>query len=78
MVKAIIDISEEANRIFNIIKAKHGLKDKSMAINLVAESYGEKMLDPELRPEFIQKMIEIKKQKSISVGSIDNLRKRYE
>ena len=75
MVKAIIDISEESNQIFNIIKAKHGLRDKSEAINLVAEIYGEKILDQELRPKFVEEMLEIKKQKPIPVGSSDNLRK---
>ena len=78
MVKAIVDISDEANRIFNIIKAKHGFKDKSEAINLVAEEYGEEMLEPELRPEFVEKMLRIKNQKAIKIGSADDLRKRYE
>jgi len=78
MVKAIIDITDEANRIFNIIKAKHGLRDKSEAINLVAEEYAEEILEPELRPEFVEKMLRIKKQKAIHVGSADNLRKKYD
>ena len=32
MVQAVIDIDERANRVLNIIKAKHGLKDKSERI----------------------------------------------
>ena len=32
-------------------KAKWNLKDKSEAINLVAEMFEEEVLDPELRPE---------------------------
>mgnify|MGYP001578723567 CR=1 FL=1 len=39
MVKAIIDITKEANRIINVIKAKHDLKTKSEAINKLAEEY---------------------------------------
>ncbi|MBU2612261.1 MAG: DUF2683 family protein [Nanoarchaeota archaeon] len=35
MVKAIIDIDENANRILNIVKAKENLKDKSDALNLI-------------------------------------------
>jgi hypothetical protein len=77
MVKAIINISNEANMVLNIIKAKHGLRDKSEAINLVAGEYGQELLEPELRPEFINKMQEVKKQKAILVGDISDLKKRY-
>jgi hypothetical protein len=51
MVKAMIDIDENANRILNIVKAKFGLKDKSQAINMMAKEYGQVVLEPELRPE---------------------------
>jgi hypothetical protein len=39
MVKAIVTIDERTNRILNILKAKHGLKDKSQAINLMAQQF---------------------------------------
>ncbi|MEK6897580.1 MAG: DUF2683 family protein [Nanoarchaeota archaeon] len=78
MVKAIIDITEEANRILNILKAKYGLKDKSHAINIMAEKYEEELLEPQLRPEYIKIAEKIMKQKAIKVGTIANLRKRYE
>ena len=78
MVQAIINISEEANRVLNIVKAKHGLKDKSEAIEVMADEYRENILEPELKPEYINKALRIKKQRAISVGSISELRKRYE
>lgn len=78
MVKAIIDITEEANRVLNILKAKYGLKDKSHAINIMAEKYEEELLEPQLRPEYIRKAEKIMKQKAIRVNTIANLRKRYE
>ena len=78
MVQAIINIDENANRILNIIKAKFGLKDKSEAINRMAEQYEEEVLEPELKPEYIEKAIRIHNQSSIKVGTIANLRKRYE
>jgi hypothetical protein len=37
MVKAIIDVSKEANRVLNIIKAEYDLKTKSEAIEKLAE-----------------------------------------
>ena len=78
MVKAIIDISEGANRILNILKAKYSLRDKSAAINIMAEQYEEDLLEPELRPDYVKKAKRIMKQKIIHLGSIKNLRKRYE
>lgn len=56
MVQAMINISEKANRVLNIVKAKYGLKDKSEAINIMAEEYENDVMEPELRPEFIEKM----------------------
>ena len=78
MVQAIINISEKANRVLNIVKAKYGLKDKSEAINVMAEGYEESIMEPKLRPEYIEKMKRIQKQPSIKVGTLEDLRKRYE
>ena len=77
MVQAIINIDERTNRILNIIKAKYGLKDKSAAINRMAIEYEKEILEPELKPEYIKKLEVIEKQKSINVGTIENLRNRY-
>jgi len=74
----MIDISENANRVLNIVKAKYGLKDKSEAITLVVKEYEENYLEPELRPEYIKKALIIHKQPSIKIKSIESLRKRYE
>ena len=56
MVQAMIDISDEANQILNIVKAKHNLRDKSKAIEKVILDYGTEVLEPELKPEFVEKM----------------------
>ena len=61
----------------NIIKAKYGLKDKSAAINRMAVEYEKEILEPELKPEYIEKLERINKQKSINVGTIEDLRNRY-
>jgi len=71
MVKAIVDISERANRILNIIKAKEDLKHKSEAINLIIDLYGKEMLEPELRPEFIKELLEAQKQETVKVEDWD-------
>lgn len=78
MVQAIIDISEDANRVLNIIKARYGLKDKSQAIDVMAEEYADEVLEPELRPSYAEKALRIQKQKPILVGTVTALRKRHE
>lgn len=78
MVQAIININENANRVLNILKAKFGLKDKSEAINLAMKDYEENLLEPELRPEFLEKLKRIEKQKGIPFRNISELRKIIE
>ena len=70
MTKAIIDLSERANRVVNIVKAKEGLKGKSEAIQRIVEEYEEHILDPHLRPEFVEVVQRIRKG---SFRKIDNL-----
>ena len=77
MVQAIIDISNDANKVLNIVKAKYELKNKSEAINFVTIEFGQELLDPELRPEFIEKMKIIENEETINVGTIEDFKKRY-
>ena len=70
----MIRISKRTNQILNIVKARHNLKDKSQAIDFMTNEYANTLLEPELRPEFIEKMGEIAKQKSIPVEEFE---KRY-
>ncbi len=74
MVQAIINIDENTNRILNILKAKYGLKDKSQAINIMAQQYEKELLEPELRPEYIEKMKKRQKEKTVE---IKNFRKHF-
>ena len=74
MVQALIELDENANRVLNIIKAKMGLKDKSEAVKAVIEYYIEKESEPELRPEFIERIKKAEKGKFIKVS---NFAKHY-
>jgi len=78
MVQAIINIEDETNRVLNIVKAKFGLKDKSEAINMMAEQYEQEILEPQLRPEYAEKLQKIKKEKGIRFKSVEDLRKHVE
>jgi hypothetical protein len=77
MVKAIVEIDEEANRVINILKAQYGLRDKSQAINKLAKEYKEIVLESEFKPEYIRKLLEVQKEPIIRVGSPADVRKRY-
>jgi uncharacterized protein (DUF111 family) len=78
MVQAVIHIDERTNRVLNVVKAKYGLKDKSEAINMVVNEYEQSFLEPELRPEYIEKLKKIEKQKGIPFKNISELRKIIE
>ena len=67
MVQNIISIGEKEDRILNIVKAKENLRDKSDAINMVVTIYGQEILEPELKPEFIKELLEAQKEKTIKV-----------
>jgi len=72
MVKAIVNINDRANRVLNIVKAKHGLKTKSEAINKVVSEYGKSLLEPELRPEFIEKIKARQKEKTVKISNFSS------
>jgi len=66
MVQAMINITKHVNQVLNIVKAKYGLKDKSEAINIVVAEYEESFLEPQLRPEYKEKLTKIMKEKHLS------------
>lgn len=74
MINALIKLNENTNRILNIVKARFGLKDKGEAIEFIINRYVEEENEPELRPDFINKIKKIEKQKSIKVNDFS---KRY-
>ena len=79
MVQSVIDMNENEDRILNIVKAKFGLKNKSQAVSLITQIYAESFLEPELRPEYIKKLMKIDKEgKFVSFSSIEELRESIE
>ena len=79
MVQAIINLGEHEDRVLNIVKGKFGLKNKSEAVNLVIERFEEEFLEPELRPEYVEKIRNIeKKGKFLKFKSAEELKKHVE
>jgi len=78
MVQAIVNLGENETRVLDIVKGKFGLKNRSDAMNLVIDRFEENLLEPELRPEYVEKLKKIKKQKGIRFNSVEELRREIE
>lgn len=79
MVQAMIDIPEEANHILNIVKARYNLNTKSEAIAKIVLECGENIIEPEIRPEYLNKLKRIEKEeKGIPFKNMAELRKLFE
>jgi len=75
MVKNIIDVGERESRVINIVKAKYGLKTRSEAISLITKMYEKNLLEPELRPEYLEKLKKIRKEKYHKFSSYKDFEK---
>jgi hypothetical protein len=78
MVQAIVTLGEHEDRILTIVKGKFGLKNKSDAINKIIDEYEAHHLEPELRPEYAEKLQKIKEQKGTRFKSVSDLRRQIE
>ncbi len=78
MVQAILKLGEYEDRLLTIVRGKFGLKNKSEAVNFIIGQYGEELLEPELRPEYKEKLLKIDKQKGIKFKNIKELRNLIE
>lgn len=78
MVQSIIDIGENEDKILNIVKAKYGLKNKSQAVAFIVSKYEDAFLEPELNPEFIERLNKIKKERGLKFNSVSDLGRHIE
>lgn len=87
MVQAIITLGEQEDKIVNVVKAQHGFKNKSEAINFVVATFHKEILDDAcpicdgdklLKPAFVKKIQAIEKEKGIPFKHIEELRKIIE
>lgn len=79
MIQAMIEIPNEANQILNIIKARYNLKTKSEAITKIVIECGSNIIEPELRPEFLERLRKIEEEGyGETFNSIEQLRKKIE
>lgn len=57
MVSFRAELNDYTNRVLGVVKEKYGLKNRSSALNLFAEMYGEDFVEPEIRDEFVEEVI---------------------
>ncbi len=73
MPKAVVELSEHANRVVNVVKARDGLKGKSEALESIVAAYEEAILDPALRPDFAAELQRIRKGRFRRIESLDEV-----
>jgi hypothetical protein len=77
MVKAIIDINDNTNKILGIIKAEFGLKDKSQAIDMMAKEYEQLVFEPKIKASYLKRLKKIEKEKTIKIGRLKDFKRMY-
>lgn len=55
---ARIELTDYANKVINVIKAKFNLKDKSQALNKFVELFGEDVVEQEANHAYVQKVLD--------------------
>lgn len=78
MTQAIVELGEHEDRVLNIVKGKYGFRNKSDAVNFVIAKFEEELLEPELRPEYADKLGKALSQKGTKFKSVEALRKSIE
>ena len=78
MVLAVVELGTRENQVLTIIKGKFGLKNKSEAVNIIIGKYEEEFLEPELRPEFIERAKNAEQGKAHKYKTLNELRRDVE
>lgn len=68
MVTAMIVLDEYEDRVINIVKAKYGFKNKSEAVQYIIRQFESEFLEPELKPEFIERMEARRREPLVEIG----------
>jgi len=69
MVQAIVNMSEQANRTVNVVKALYGFRNKSEALERIVADYAESLLESKIRPEYARKLKRIEKEPARKVDA---------
>ena len=76
-MKALIDISDKANRVLMVVKAQYGLKDKSQSIEVITKEYEELVFEPKVKASYLRKLKKIQNEKVVKVSTAEGFARRY-
>ncbi|MBI5391810.1 DUF2683 family protein [Candidatus Woesearchaeota archaeon] len=76
MAQTLVKLNEHEDQVLTVVKGKYGLKNKNDAIRFVIDKFEEELLEPQLRPEYTEKLKRMEKAGNFkSYNSIAGLRK---
>jgi len=82
LVDARVSLDKYSNRVLTVVKAKYELKDKSEALNKFVKLYGHNEVEPEVKEEYLKKLLDIENRHFKKYGyrhtSIKELRREIE
>lgn len=62
MGQTIVKLTEQQDRMVQVVKGKYGFKNKDVAIRFIITEFVKNHLEPELRPEYVKKIQYIEKR----------------
>src|SRR3989338_2596123 len=65
MVQAVVTLSECEDRVVQMVKGRYGIPTKAETVSFIISDYAEKLLEPELRPEFGKEKLRLKSKVSL-------------
>ena len=74
----MLDLGEHENKIVNVVKAEFGLSNKNEAIKLIIDKFEQELLEPKLRPKFVEELLKIDKEEGIEFKNMKELRNMIE
>ena len=70
MPQILLNLTDYENSIATIVKGKYNFRNKNEAIRYMIREYEIEFLEPELKPEFIERMEKVQKEQDFML--IDN------
>jgi len=79
MSQVTVKLSDELDKVVGVVKSLGGFRSKDEAIQYIIREKGEEILERELRPEFVKKVLQLEKVgKFTKYRSVKQLREEIE
>ncbi len=70
MVSAQIELTDHESSVVNVVKAKYGFRNRNDAVRYIIHQFEAEFLEPELRPEFVNRMEHHAREPTIRVKDL--------